>query len=242
MERSSSRTLSRPELLAALAALVDAVRRDHPTRVAFDGPDAAGKTTLAHELAPVLRDRGRHVIRASVDGFHRPRAARYARGADSAEGFYLDSFDHDAVRDVLLDPLGPGGDRRYRRAIFDHRVDRPVAAPVENASPSAVLLFDGVFLQRPELRGGFDLCVFVAVSFDEGLRRALQRDVPLLGSRDEVERRYRTRYGPGQLLYFAQTRPEERADVVVRNDNPGAPVLERVGGRALSPGTGRPAR
>lgn len=242
MERSSPRAMSRPDLLAALADLVDAARRDHPTRVALDGPDAAGKTTLADELAPVLRDRGRHVIRASVDGFHRPRAARYARGADSPEGYYLDSFDHDAVRGLLLDPLGPDGDRRYRTAIFDHRFDRPVAAPVESASTSAVLLFDGVFLQRPELREGFDLCVFVAVSFDEVLRRALERDVPLLGSRDEVEGRYRARYLPGQRLYVRQARPEEAADIVVRNDDPAAPVLERVGGRAVSPGTGRPAR
>ena len=94
---------------------------------------------------------------------------------------------------ALLDPLGPAGDRRYRTAVFDHRSDRPVAAPVERAPRSALLLFDGVFLQRPELRDGFDLSIFVAVSFEEVLRRALERDVPLLGPRDEVERRYRTR-------------------------------------------------
>ena len=234
--------LSRPELLARLAALVEALRLDHPTRVAFDGPDTAGKTTLADELASVLRERGRHVVRASVDGFHRPRAARYARGADSPEGYYLDSFDHDAVRAALLDPLGPAGDRRYRTTVFDHRTDRPVAAPVERAPRSALLLFDGVFLQRPELRDGFDLSVFVAVSFDEVLRRALERDVPVLGARDEVERRYRTRYIPGQRLYTADARPDATADVLVRNDDPAAPVLERVGGRALSPETGRPAR
>ena len=99
-----------------------------------------------------------------------------------------------------------------------------------------------MFLQRPELRDGFDLSIFVAVSFEEVLRRALERDVPLLGPRDEVERRYRTRYIPGQRLYVADARPDATADVVVRNDDPAAPVLERVGGRALSPGTGRPAR
>jgi len=222
--------------------LVDALRLDRPTRVAFDGPDTAGKTTLADELAAVLRERGRHVLRASIDGFHHPRAARYARGADSPEGYYLDSFDHDAVRATLLDPLGPAGDRRYRTAVFDHRTDRPVAAPVESAPRSALLLFDGVFLQRPELRDGFDLSIFVTVSVDEVLRRALERDVPLLGARDEVERRYRTRYIPGQRLYIADARPDAIADVLVRNDDPVAPVLERVGGRALSPETGRPAR
>ena len=242
MERPGPPVLDRPALLTTLATSIDALSLDHPTRIAVDGPDTAGKTTLADELGGALRERGRHVIRASIDGFHRPRAARYARGADSPEGYYADSFDHDAVRRALLDPLGPGGDRRYRRATFDHRTDRPVDAPVEAAPRSAVLLFDGVFLQRPELRDGFDLCVFVAISHDEVLRRALERDVPLLGPREEVERRYRTRYIPGQRLYAAQTRPEAEADVVVRNDDPAAPVLERVGGRALSRGTGRPAR
>ena len=117
-----------------------------------------------------------------------------------------------------------------------------MSEPPETASSDAVLLFDGVFLQRRELRSELDLCVFVAVSFDETLRRALDRDVGLLGSREEVERRYRDRYVPGQLLYFAEVAPRELADVVVRNDDPAAPVLERVGGRALSPGTDRPAR
>jgi uridine kinase len=242
MSANPPQTLSRPELLERLAALIDGVRLVHPTRVAFDGPDAAGKTILADELAPVLRARGRHVIRASVDGFHRPRARRYARGPDSAQGYYHDSFDHDALRRALLVPLGPGGDLDYRRATFDHRADRPVAEPLVTAPADAVLLFDGVFLQRPELRPHFDLCVFVSVAFEETMRRALDRDTPLLGSREEIERRYRSRYVPGQTLYLAAVRPQELADVVVRNDDPAAAVLERVGGPALSPETGRPAR
>jgi uridine kinase len=238
---ASSQRLSRPDLLGRLATLIDGVRLGYPTRVAFDGPDAAGKTILADELAPVLRERGRHVIRASVDGFHRPKAERYARGPDSPEGYYEDSFDHDTLRRALLDPLGPSGDRAYRTATSDHRADRAVSEQFATAPGDAVLLLDGVFLQRPELRDGFDVCVFVAVAFEETLRRVVERDVALFGSRDEVERRYRSRYVPGQRMYFAAVGPRELADIVIANDDPAGPVLERVGGR-LSPGTGRPAR
>ena len=55
--------------------------------------------------------RGGHaVFRASVDRFHRPRAERYVRGEDSAEGYYRDSFDYDLFRRVLIDEcLIPGG-------------------------------------------------------------------------------------------------------------------------------------
>jgi uridine kinase len=238
----SRKPLSRRALLEQLAQLVVAMRLPHPTRVGVDGPDAAGKTTLADELALVLRADERHVIRASIDGFHRPRVERYARGADSARGYYEDSFDHDAIRGAVLDPLGSGGDRRYRVAIFDHRSDARVSRRLAVAPADAVLLFDGVFLQRPELRDGFDLCVFVDVTFDEVLRRALDRDAGLLGGRHEVERRYVGRYIPAQRIYAEEVRPRERADVVVVNDEPAAPVLARVGGRALSPRAGRPAR
>jgi uridine kinase len=215
---------------AVVAELVDTIaeaRRPHPVRVAIDGPDAAGKTTLADELAAGLRGRGRETIRASIDGFHRPRAARYRRGPDSPEGYYEDSFDYASLRKALLDPLGPSGSRSYRRAAFDHRADRSVLEEPEVAAVDAVLLFDGVFLLRPELAGAWDLRVFVSVRPEESLRRALERDLDLFGSREEVERRYRTRYLPGQRLYAARARPAEQGDVVVENNDPARPSLRR---------------
>lgn len=193
----------------------------------MDGPDAAGKTTLADELAAVLRARGREVIRASVDGFHRPRGDRYRLGADSPEGYYRDSFDHEALRRELLDPLGPGGSREYRTGVFDFRTDSPLVTPIARAASDAVLLFDGVFLLRPELRERWDLRIFVQVEPEESLCRALLRDVELFGSREEVEHRYRTRYLPGQRIYLEEARPLAAADLIVVNDDPTAPELDR---------------
>lgn len=193
--------------------------------MAIDGPDAAGKTVLADELATALRPSGREVIRASIDGFHRPRSRRYRLGSASARGYYEDSFDHDALRRVLLDPLGPGGDRCYRRAVFDFRADEAADEPVRLADEDAVLLFDGVFLLRQELRDAWELAIFLTVDPEESLRRALERDVALFGSTEEVARRYRTRYLPGQRLYVHEARPIDRADFVVLNDDPTRPRL-----------------
>jgi uridine kinase len=216
---------SRAALLERLAGLIAARRLAHPLRVAVDGVDAAGKTTLADELVGPLTGRGRPVVRASVDGFHRPRADRYRRGELSAEGYYHDAFDYAALRAVLLDPLGPGGTGRYRTATFDVRADQPRAAPFQAAAADAVLLFDGVFLLRPELGDAWDLRIFLDVPFQETLRRALARDRARFGSAHAVEERYRRRYVPAQRHYLATVQPWRLADVVIDNRDPAAPRL-----------------
>lgn len=218
--------MAREETLVALTDLIAArAVRDAPLRVAIDGVDASGKTTLADELAPLLVERGYPVIRASIDGFHRPRADRYRRGPDSPEGYYHDAFDYPALRASLLLPLGPGGSRRVRRAVFDVYADCPLPANEEMAPENAILLLDGVFLLRAELFDLWDLRVFVDVPFEVTLARAAQRDLALFGSEEEVIARYRRRYIPGQRLYLRKAHPRERADVVVENGDVEHPRL-----------------
>jgi uridine kinase len=217
---------TRGELLSRLAEAVGAVRTAHPTRVAVDGPPAGGKTTLADELAVVLRAQGREVIRASIEGFLLPRSQRYRRGEYSAEACYHDSFDFDALHQVLLDPLGPGGDRRFQQAVYDRGTDTALSPPVTAAPADAVLLFDGVFLMRPELIERWDLRIFVSAAFEETLDRARTRDQAVYGSVTEVERRFHKRYGPSQQFYFATARPTDHADIIVHNDEPQQPAWE----------------
>ena len=219
-------TGTRGELLGRLAGAIEAARATHPLRVAVDGPPAAGKTTLADELAQVLLERGREVIRATTESFHHPRARRYRRGEFSPEANYHDAFDYDALRRVLLGPLGPGGDRRYQPAVYDLGADTAVSAPPATAAPDAVLLLDGVFLLRPELAGWWDLSIFVSAGFEQTLDRARTRDLARLGSAAAVERRFCTRYIPAQRLYFDEAHPAERADIVVHNDEPLRPAWE----------------
>ena len=132
---------------------------------------------------------------------------------------------------MLLDPLGPTGDRRYRRQVFDFRLDEAATTPLETAPADAILVLDGVFLLRRELIDLWDFSVLVAASFAETQRRAEERDLPLLGDAETIRHRYAARYVPGQRIYFAEAHPQDKADAVIDNENPDRPVL-RLGERA----------
>src|SRR5439155_24327678 len=123
----------------------------------------------------------------------------------------------------LLDPLGPGGDLRYRVASFDSYRDEPVDAPEVTALPDAVLVLDGVFLARPELAGCWEYRIYLSIDEAESLRRGTKRDAWFLGGEDEAHRRYRERYIPGQRLYVEEAAPELSADAVLDMMDPDSP-------------------
>lgn len=217
--------MGRSEVIERLADAIAVIRLDHPVRVGIDGVDCAGKTVLADELVAPLVSRGRHVIRASADGFHNPRSIRHRRGRTCPEGYYEDSFDYEAILSSILKPLGPEGDLKYRAAVFDFRTDSPVDAPWRTAPPDAVLIFEGIFLQRPELLPHWDFSIFVEAGFDVTIERAFRRDRDLFETKDKTQEIYEERYIPGQKLYLSTQRPAEKADVVVDNNDFDRPVL-----------------
>jgi uridine kinase len=227
--------VTRARVLDALAARIASVPLGRPVRVAIDGRTGSGKTTLADELAALLTARGRPVIRTSIDGFHRPKAERYARGRTSPEGYYYDARDLAAVVRLLLAPLGPDGDRRYRTASFDLENDCPIDQAPRVAAADAILIIDGTFLQRPELAGGFDVTIYVATADDIATARGISRDSERLGGVAAARELYAARYRPAVSLYERLCAPEARADAVFCNDDLERPCLTiRPAGR-LSP-------
>jgi uridine kinase len=78
---------------------------------------------------------------------------------------------------------------------------------------------EGVFLFRPELVDYWDLKVFLDVDFSASVRRALNRDGYYLGTDVDIRRMYEERYMPGQMLYFSTSKPKEKADIVVDNND-----------------------
>lgn len=228
------------EVLPTLAAEIARVKRDGALLVGIDGIDAAGKTTLAGELVPPLEALRRHVVRASLDGFHNPREQRFIRGAFSPEGYFHDSFDYAFLVEQVIKPAKAARHRTTLRAArFDVRTDREVSDISVEIHARSIVLFDGIFLFRPELVGFWDYRIFVEIGFDTSLVRGIARDAASMGGEAAARERYLRRYIPGQRLYFEAARPVELADAVVRNDDPARRriVLASQPG-ALSPADG----
>lgn len=226
--------MNRAQLLVHLAHLINNVTCAHPLRVAVDGVDAAGKTTLAHELSLKLGEMGRVVILSTIDGFHNPRSIRYRRGPMSPEGYFHDSFDYRSITSRLLIPLGQDGDRCYQTAVFDYRSDQIVKVPVLRAPDDAVLLLDGIFLQRPELAGFWDFCLFVDATVETALERATIRYTSTNGrdhqSADvaDLRKRYMLRYIPAQQDYLRSCHPKAMANVVIDNNDLSRPFISHT--------------
>ena len=192
-----SQTKERAEFITDLSDMIAQIEVGHPVRVAIDGIDGAGKTTLADELVEPIRRLGREVIRSSVDGFHNPRELRYRRGRWSPEGYFYDSFDYRSVRETILEPLGPLGDRKYRVAKFDYRTDWPCFLRFAARHQTQCCFFDGVFLLRHELIGMWDLTIFLDVSFENAGKRCAAR-----AGDGVVVPEHEARYFDGQRLYL----------------------------------------
>jgi uridine kinase len=221
-------TTTRQQLLDRLADRILAMRLDHPTRVAIDGPSAAGKTTLADELATTLRaTTARLVLRVTIDHFKRHVDLRTQYPPGSPQSYYFEMYDIDAIRDELLAPLGPGGNRRYRTQIMDFSGRTPIDAAVGVAPDDAILVADGAFLQKPALFRHWDLRVYLSIEAADVLHRGTIRDQAWMDSAAAAAERYRTYYIPGEQLYLAEVRPAERADIVIDNHDFEAPRIVR---------------
>jgi uridine kinase len=191
--------------------------------VGVDGPDAAGKSTLADQVAEHLEIPW---LRASIDGFHQPREVRSSHGSLSSAGYFHDSFNYSQLMGELLRPFAAGAPL-VRSRVFDWRTDTPVEQAPTPVPERAALVFDGVFLLRSELRDFWDYSVYLRVASQIVLERAIMRDAGEVGSSDEVRRRYEARYLPGQALYRDECDPERHADLVVDNSDFSSPIIVR---------------
>jgi uridine kinase len=204
-----------------LVGEIVSISPDRPVRVAVDGPDAAGKTTLADELAVALSG-VRPAIRVSVDDYIRPAEQRSQGPGVPAAGYFDDNFDLASLITGYLIPLGPDGDhmgpdgdRRYRAAD----------GSTGSAPYDAMLLVDGVFLLQARLRPYWDVGIYLHIGQDEMLRRGVLRDRDRYGGEDAARGLFETQLIPGWRAYQVQHDPAAAATIVIDHEDPSHPAI-----------------
>lgn len=217
--------MNRPELLATLATQIQALPNANTRRVAIDGVDGAGKTSLADELAAELTTRGEHVIRASTDSFHNPRRIRHQQGRTSPTGFYQDSFNYRALLEHLLIPLNPNNTGTYITQIYDITTETPVTQQPRQAPAAAILVFDGIFTHRNELIDFWDYSIWLEVPFTTSIPRVARR----AGLNPDPTHESNHRYVAGQKLYMAECNPQARATIHIDNTDLANPTIKGYG-------------
>jgi uridine kinase len=192
--------------------------------VAFDGVDTSGKTSLADEIDKCLKEINKESIRVSIDKFHNQKQIRVQKGENSPEGFYYDSFNYDKIIELVLNPI-KYNNKLITNGIFDYRSESKIDQHCVNISEKSIILFDGIFLHRDEIKDYWDLSFFLDITFETVIKRAIQRDKEYFGTEEKVLEKYNNRYIPGEELYLRLCNPKERADFVIDNNDWNNPVL-----------------
>ena len=95
----------------------------------------------------------------------------------------------------------------YYNDAFDLAAVRAAVEAVDGT-----VIADGIFIHKPEIRGVWDLSVWLEVDRATARRRALVRDAPWM---EDATGRYDRRYGPAEDRYLDEVDPASLASIVV---------------------------
>ena len=172
----------------------NAAGKPGPAILAIDGRCASGKSTLGQELAEKWNASLFH-----MDDFYlQPHQRTEERLAEPGGNVDRERF----LKEVLL-PLRSGQTVSYRR--FD--CGTFTFDPTRLIEPADSAIVEGSYACHPELRGLYDLRIFMDIDPREQMRRILKRNGP------EAAERFRTRWIPLEEAYFAGCKVREACEI-----------------------------
>lgn len=184
-----------------VAEIADEILHNYPrgrTLVAVDGREGSGQAAFADALVAALKDRGAVAARLPMDAFRTHVGDDYSAG-----------FDYDDFRETAVQPFRAGD------TVLPELDDRVAPPGLPRGLPAdAVLVVDGVFLNRPELSGNWKHSIWLEVSQQETERRLGRAGVLPEG----IER-----IRAGQSRYRSHLDPTARATTLIDNNDPEHP-------------------
>lgn len=187
-----------------------------PIIVGINGVDTSGKSTFTKGLERYIFKTGFKSQIVAIDDFHNPSHIRN-KEKDPVISYYNNAFDIKKIEDELMKPIAANGVIDKELLLLDIEKNEFTNRKRYIVDEDTIILFEGVLLYRAPLNQYFDLRIFIDITFDEVLVRAVKRDANLFG--DAIIERYNNKYIPIQKLYFKQNAPKELSDIIIDNND-----------------------
>ena len=171
--------------------------------VGIDGLGGTGKTILAENIRQQLEKDRFPAVTVHNDDFYLPSASRSRLPANLKP--IGGDFDWMRLRDQVLTPLRSGQIAKYVR--YDWPSDR--LAEQHEIHPRGIILIEGVYCTRAELRDLYDFRIWLDCPPELRLSRGLARDG------DSVRSIWVDEWIPAEDRYYDEHRPRFFAHVVV---------------------------
>jgi uridine kinase len=187
------------EQLAAILTLINDKQDKGAARVliAIDGAGGAGKSTLARQIKKKRSDAA--II--GMDDFYRPEEASIRRTWTSQQG-YQNFFDWKRLQDQVLRPLQSGCSPAYQ--VYDWITNK--LNGWKDVALSPIMIVEGVYTIRPELRPFYHISLLVETPKDVCLNR--------LRSRTDKEGDIQM-WRAAEDWYFANIEPQKNCDLII---------------------------
>lgn len=157
--------------------------------LAIDGPDCAGKSTFAEAIRESAAQAGISAWIIHGDDYLHDVSDRFSKGEFAVDGFICDYFDWGRLRSR--------------------------ASRVVSRLNAGLVIVEGMFLLSPRVEVPFDITIRLEIGEHEVMKRALQRDVGRIGSRDWVLKHYTLQCLPAQRIYKHLVDPVANSDWLI---------------------------
>lgn len=183
--------------------------------IGIDGPGGAGKTTIAEKLKDKLEEKGHKCIVLHIDDFITPRNVRYKENFEEWYCHYIFQWRYNYLIEKILKLAKERVEMQDNIEFYEKQNDTYRTEDVCIGKEDIIIL-EGIFIQRAELRDYLDYVIYIDVNREEVLKRVIKRDV-YIGNEEEILKKYNLRYFPSEDRYYKTVEPKERADFVIEN-------------------------
>ena len=177
---------------------IDSLLKNGRCIVAIDGGSASGKT----HLSSILKSKYDCTVFHMDDFFLRPEQRTKKRLAEVGGNVDRERF----LEEVLI-PLSKNQTVTYRK----FNCSKMELSPNESVSPKLLTVIEGAYSMHSELRGYYDLSVFLEISPDLQRERILKRNTP------KMAERFFNEWIPLENTYFSKMNIKEICDIVISN-------------------------